>query len=118
MPNMYKITLPRGVVSWYIASQSDAAKSMTIKDGNNTMVVDTKVFSKSLSNFSTGSFTSAGGEHVVSFPDCRDVKKDQATIVNSHNQTIVVTNQYAGEDGSDGDYNDIYAAVTWYQSAG
>ena len=118
MAKEFTLRLPRGVVSWYATSQSASAKTFKITDSTGKVLVETKVFSRDLSNFSVGSFTSSGGDHTVSFPDCRDVKTDKATIVDGNNDSVVVTDQYAGEDSIDGDYNDIFATINWYKKAG
>ena len=118
MPKVFEVNLPHGVVSWYVTSQSAQPKTFQIKNPEGGLVVETKVFSTNLSNFSSGRFTSNGGKHTVSFPDCTDVRQDNASILDGNNNTVVVTDQFAGEDGNDADYNDIFATINWYKSQG
>ncbi|MGB5595898.1 MAG: hypothetical protein WBM62_17950 [Crocosphaera sp.] len=82
-------------------------------------MVNTTVHSTNLSNFSIGSFTApADGDYKVEFGSMNEVRTDDATITNKRGQTVCKTYQFAGEDGTDGDYNDIFLALTWYMNAG
>lgn len=107
------------VVSWYAVSQAANSQSVTITSPTGVTVVNTTVHSTNLSNFSIGSFTAGeDGEYNVVFGAINDVRSDEATITNKRGDTVCNTYQFAGEDGTDGDYNDIFLAITWYKSAG
>lgn len=113
----FKLNFPAGVVSWYCTAQAANAQSMQIKDPKGQLIVDTKIKGQ-LSNFSVGSFASGGGDYTVLFPGCVDVKEDRASIDDGQGNLIVTTEQYAGEDAGDKDYNDVFATITWYKKSG
>lgn len=113
-----KITLPSNtVVSWSLVSQSAASQTMQIKDPKGALIVNTTVLSRNLSNTSTGTFpVSTEGTYTVIFPG-RKVLYDTATL-NNGRTVISESNLFGAEDGTDNDYNDAFAVLTWYGMTG
>jgi hypothetical protein len=116
----FKIYLVEGrAVSWYVTSQASNAHTLQITAPSGNRIVNTTVESQNLSNLSVGSLVvPQTGDYTVSFPGCNDVRQDTATITNQNGDTVCQTNQFAGEDGTDGDYNDVFACITWYRNDG
>ncbi|MEJ2045981.1 MAG: fucose-binding lectin II [Reinekea sp.] len=119
----YTIEIPGGVVvSWSIVSQSAGAQSLKVLDPTNDTIVDTAVKSRDLSNTSSGSFFVSGSNseiynYVVVMSSDHTVKVDEA-VINAGTQVITKTYLFAGEDGSDNDYNDAFVTLTWYSKSG
>jgi len=112
----YPIDIEKGkVVSYSLVSQSAGPQKMTIKRGN-TVVVETSVKSTNLSNTSTGSFTSQGGTYNVYF-SAHDIRVDEA-VINAGDFVVTKTYLFAGEDSTDRDYQDTFATISWFRSAG
>ena len=116
----FSIELFKGTaVSWYIVSQTSNTPGMKITSASTgQLLVDTKVFSRDLSNRSTGDFiVPEYGMYTVVFSNINQARFQQATITAGTDIASQVY-QFAGEDGSDNDFNDIYAAITWYKRKG
>jgi hypothetical protein len=115
----FEVDLVQGrAVSYYIVSQTSGSPGLQISYQGN-LIVDTKVHSVDLSNKSTGDFIAPGtGRYTVTITSVLDVREDTATITNSFGDTVSQTYQFAGEDAGDGDYNDIYGAITWFRHKG
>lgn len=117
------IVLPAGVVSWYITSQAAGNPGLIIryKDDREVWqeVVKTTVHSTDLSNKSFGDFViDQKRKYELIFTGMVELTGDEANIANSDRDTVSSVFQFAGEDGSDGDFNDIYASVTWFKKQG
>lgn len=118
-----EMVLPPGVVSWYITSQAAGNPGLIIRfkdDGDVWQeVVKTTVHSTDLSSKSFGDFIiDKKRTYELIFTDVIEVAIDKAFIANTDADTVSKTMQVAGEDGMDGDFNDIYASVTWFKKQG
>ncbi len=110
-------------VTWLITAQTSGTPGLKVgyydDDDNWNLVVDTSVHSVDLNNKSTGDFMPPiTGVYKVIFSNTKGVKEDTAAIVNDLLETVVVTRQYATEDGGDGDYNDSFITITSIDKAG
>ncbi len=113
------ISIPSNtVVSWSLVSQSAKQQTLQIKDPSGKVIVNTAVLSTSLSNTSSGSFpVSSAGNYRIYFPADPKVLYDTATINNG--RTVVSESYlYGGEDGTDNDFNDSFAVLTWFGKTG
>lgn len=112
-----------GAVSWYITSQAAENPGLIIrykdKSGKWVEIVNTNVYSTDLSNKSFGDFIApVKGDYQFIFTNVIYLERDTAAIINDNLDNVTVTYQFAGEDGTDGDFNDIYASVTWLKRKG
>ncbi len=106
------------VVQYLLTSQSAGTQTMQIFDPQQRKIVDTSVLSTNLSNTSSGSFpVGSGGKYKIKFPSDHDVLVDTA-IVGKGRFVATETALFGGEDSSDGDYNDSFATVTWFNKKG
>ncbi|WP_299004250.1 hypothetical protein [uncultured Shewanella sp.] len=106
-------------VSWYIVSQTAGNPGLQITSPSGDVLVKTSVFSTDLSNKSIGDFTAPEtGWYTFTFTNMNQVARDQATITNMWGETVSQTFQFAGEDWTDGDYNDIFAVISWFKTKG
>ncbi len=115
----FQVDLVKGrPVSYYIVSQTSGSPGLQIIFNGNVLV-DTKVHSRNLSNKSSGDFIAPGtGRYTIRVTNVSEVREDTATITNSFGDTVSQTYQFAGEDSFDGDFNDIYGAITWFRHKG
>ena len=105
-------------VSWSVVSQSAGVQQMQVLDPNGHVIVDTSVLSTTMENVSSGQFNvGGGGTYTVKFPTDHSVMYDTATI-NTGRETVSETILFAGEDGTDNDYNDVFATMTWFARLG
>lgn len=118
-----EITIPKGMVSWYITSQTEGKPGLKVERVGNAEsnedlpVMQTSVFSPDLSNKSFGNFeVVTPGVYKLTFSNIRQLEMDQASIVNNVLGTLVSTTyQFAGEDSFDNDLTDVFASFTWFK---
>lgn len=118
-----EITIPKGMVSWYITSQTEGKPGLKVERVGNAEnsedlpVMQTSVFSPDLSNKSFGNFeVTAPGVYKLTFSNINQLEMDQASIINNVRGTLVSTTyQFAGEDSFDNDLTDVFASFTWFK---
>ncbi|WP_298773130.1 hypothetical protein [uncultured Shewanella sp.] len=116
----FKVPIVEGrAVSWYITSQTAGNPGIKIISPDGELMAKTTVYSKDLNNKSSGDFIAPTTErYTVIFSDMVEVVSDTATITSDWGDTVSQTFQFAGEDWTDNDYNDIFAAITWFTKKG
>jgi hypothetical protein len=113
------LELDPGVVSWYITSQADGNPGLSMRyiapNGMPVEVMKTSVFSKDLSNKSFGDFeVIVEGTYELVFSNITKLRGQDSGIFN-RSTAVSINYQYAGEDGVDDDFNDVYSALTWFR---
>ncbi|MCL1124854.1 hypothetical protein [Shewanella surugensis] len=117
---VFEIPIVEGrAVSWYITSQTAGNPGIEIVSPEGDLIAKTTVYSRELNNKSIGDFIAPStGRYTVIFSNMNEVLTDTATITNDWGTTVSQTFQFAGEDSSDYDYNDIFAVITWFDKKG
>lgn len=113
------LELDPGVVSWYITSQADGNPGLSMRyiapNGIPVEVMKTSVFSPDLSNKSFGDFeVTVEGTYELVFTNITKLRGQDSGIFN-RSTAVSINYQYAGEDGVDDDFNDVYGALTWFR---